>query len=346
LKPTQQAEFKVNNFDLLRLMAATQVVFDHFYEHIRPTTFSFYLNETLYLFPGVPVFFMISGYLISASLERSHNLGIYFKNRALRILPGLWGCLFLTVIVFSITGVNFFNLQALKWLPAQMVGIIYTPGFLKNYGFGSYNGALWSITFELQFYLVLPILYLLVPKKSTIYWFVGLIVFFGVGYYLFYTQNYSFKNLMSFTFVPHIYLFLVGVVFQKLQIYKSKFIFNKAHYWVVAYVAFVYGVSALIIPASPITYLFIKHIFLGFTIISMAYSLPGIAKNIFRTNDISYGIYIYHGLIMTVIVQLKLSGSVNLFMILLATYLIATLSWLFVEKPFIKRKEKTIKETL
>ncbi|NNU33296.1 hypothetical protein HK413_02335 [Mucilaginibacter sp. S1162] len=56
LKGAQQAEFKVNNFDLLRLIAATRVVFDHFYEHIRPTTFSSYLNETLYLFPGVPVF--------------------------------------------------------------------------------------------------------------------------------------------------------------------------------------------------------------------------------------------------------------------------------------------------
>jgi peptidoglycan/LPS O-acetylase OafA/YrhL len=343
LKVVQQAEFKVNNFDLLRLMAATQVIFDHFYEHIRPTTFSFYLNETRYLFPGVPVFFIISGYLISASLERSHNLGIYFKNRALRIFPGLWGCLFLTVIIFSITGVNFLNLEALKWLPAQMVGIIYTPGFLSNYGFGSYNGALWSITVELQFYVVLPILYMLVPKKSAIYWFVGLIVVFAVGYYLFFTQNYSFKNLMGFTFVPHIYLFLVGVVFQKLQIYKSKFIFNKAHYWLIGYLAFVYIASPIIVPLSPITYIFIKHVILGFTVIAMAYTLPGIAKKALGTNDISYGIYIYHGLIMTVIVQLKLSGDVNLFMILLATYAAATLSWLFIERPFIKRKEKTIK---
>ncbi|MBC7399228.1 MAG: acyltransferase [Mucilaginibacter sp.] len=346
MKVAQQAEFKVNNFDLLRLMAATQVVFDHFYEHIRPTTFSFYLNETRYLFPGVPVFFMISGYLISASLERSHNLGIYFKNRALRIFPGLWGCLFLTVIVFSITGVNFLNLQAFKWLPAQMVGIIYTPGFLSNYGFGSYNGALWSITVELQFYVVLPILYMLIPKKSAIYWFLGLIVVFAIAFYFFRTHNFPHQNAIGFTFVPHIYLFLVGVVFQKLQIYKSKFIFNKAHYWVAAYLLYIYGVSGFLLPVSPLTYTFIKNGLLGFIIISIAYTLPGIAKKILGTNDISYGIYIYHGLIMTVIVQLKLAGSVNLFMILVATYAAATLSWLFIERPFIKRKEKTIKEVL
>ncbi|NNU33297.1 acyltransferase [Mucilaginibacter sp. S1162] len=277
--------------------------------------------------------------MISASLERSHNTGIYFKNRALRIFPGLWGCLFITVIIFSITGVSFLNLEALKWLPAQMVGIIYTHGFLHTYGFGSYNGALWSITVELQFYVVLPILYLLVPKRSAIYWFSGLIVVFAVGYYLFYTQNYPFKNLLGFTFVPHIYLFLVGVVFQKLQIYKSKFIFNKAHYWIIAYLTIVYLVSPVLVPVSPIAYIFIKHGLLGFTVISMAYTLPGIAKKFLRTNDISYGIYIYHGLIMTVIVQLKLAGAVNLFMILVATYAAATLSWLFIERPFIRRKK-------
>ena len=63
-------------------------------------------------------------------------------------------------------------------------------------------------------------------------------------------------------------------------------------------------------------------------------------------NDISYGIYIYHGLIMTVLVQLQLTHQVNLLIVLGMTYAAAFLSWIFIEKPFIKRKEKTIKETL
>jgi peptidoglycan/LPS O-acetylase OafA/YrhL len=343
----QQPEFKVNNFDLLRLMAATQVVVDHFYQHINPTKFGSLSNATLYLFPGVPMFFMISGYLISASLERNHDLGIYFKNRALRIFPGLWGCLFITVIVFSITGVSFLNAGALKWLPAQMVGIIYTPGFLSHYGFGSYNGALWSITVELQFYVVLPILYFLIPKKNSTYWFLSLIVIFGVINYWLGTHTYPYQKLVGFSFVPHIYLFLAGVVFQKLQIYKSKFIFNKALYWLIAYLVLIYIVSPYLWSSAIWPYFaYIKNALLGFTIISIAYTLPGIAKKILRTNDISYGIYIYHGLIMTVIVQEKLTGNVNLFIILLLTYGAALLSWLFIEKPFIKRKEKTIKETL
>ena len=130
-----QKEFKINNFDLLRLMAATQVIFDHYFQHLN-IPISEFATRVLYLFPGVPVFFVISGYLISASYQRNSNLGIYIKNRLLRILPGLWGCILITIVVISITGTSFLNKQTIAWLPAQMVGVIYTPGFLSNYGFG------------------------------------------------------------------------------------------------------------------------------------------------------------------------------------------------------------------
>jgi len=153
-----QKEFKVNNFDLLRLYAATQVIVDHYFQHLNKPITAFGL-KILYIFPGVPIFFILSGYLISASYERNNNLGIYFKNRALRIFPGLWTVIFLTIIVFSITGISFLNKQAILWLPCQLAGLIYTPGFLKGYGYGSYNGSVWTIPLELQFYILLPLCY-------------------------------------------------------------------------------------------------------------------------------------------------------------------------------------------
>ena len=42
--------------------------------------------------------FAISGFLISASFERSHNLANYFRNRFLRIFPALWCVVLLTVL--------------------------------------------------------------------------------------------------------------------------------------------------------------------------------------------------------------------------------------------------------
>jgi len=343
----EQREFKVNNFDLLRLLAATQVIADHFFQHLNIKINNLSL-EILYLFPGVPVFFIISGYLISASYERNNNLVIYFRNRALRIFPGLWGVIFITVIVFSLTGASFLNKQVIAWLPCQLAGLIYTPQFLSNYGFGSYNGSLWTIPLELQFYVALPVCYFLAPKKKTNYWFYSLLVLFIIlnfFYEIKIGENFTdfIPKLISYSFVPYFYLFLLGVVLQRSGIYKTNIIYNKALYWVIGYVVLNLALTGFI---NPILFSFIRNLILAFCVLSLAYSMPNTATKILRTNDISYGIYIYHGLILTLLVQLKLTRYENIFLIIAATYIIAYLSWIFIERPFIRRKEKTIRNVV
>ena len=340
----KEAEFKVNNFDLLRLFAATQVIIDHYYQHLN-IPISGLPVKLLNLFPGVPVFFIISGYLISASYERNNNLKDYFRNRALRIFPGLWCCIILTVIIFSFTGVNFFNKETIAWLPTQFAGFIYTPHFLSHYGFGSYNGSIWTIPLELQFYILLPICYSLVPKSRLNYLLFALfIVFVGcnLGYYW---SDYGpmIKKLMRYTFAPLFYLFLIGVIFQRLKIYTSVIIYNKALYWIIGYVTFCLIFSDYI---DPIIFSLIHTVLLAFCLLSIAYTLPNISKKLLRTNDISYGIYIYHGLILTVIVQLKLQQHINLYVIIGLSYIAGYLSWITIEKPFIKLKKKTIRATI
>jgi peptidoglycan/LPS O-acetylase OafA/YrhL len=336
-------EFKVNNFDLLRLIAATQVIIDHYFQHLKIPLSRFGL-DILYLFPGVPVFFVISGYLISASFERNNSLRTYIRNRALRIYPGLWGCIFLTIIVIGITGISFFNKQVITWLPAQLTGLIYTPPFLKDYGFGSYNGSLWTIPIELQFYILLPLCYSLAPKKKLNLWFYGLLAVFMILYVTSQIVNLGERTekLLTYSFIPHFYLFLTGVLFQRLQLYKFNFIYNKALYWVVGYVLF----SLLLSNHMNLTaFLLIKNIILAFCLLSMAYTLPTMAKKLLHTNDISYGIYIYHGLILTVAVQLKVAGATPQFLLSLIglTCILAYLSWRFIEKPFLRNKKKTIR---
>jgi peptidoglycan/LPS O-acetylase OafA/YrhL len=159
-----ESEFKTNNFDLLRILAATQVVLVHSAAHLglgRPAGLS--LVEA---FPGVPIFFAISGFLISASFERSRDVRSYTRNRMLRIYPGLWCVVLATVLVATLFGFGFLHLRALFWLACQMGGLIYTPGFLRSFGMGSYNGALWSIPIELQFYFLLPFFYLGVVRTE------------------------------------------------------------------------------------------------------------------------------------------------------------------------------------
>jgi len=334
-------DFKTNNFDLLRLLAATQVVFDHYFQHLN-ITLTQMQQAWLYLLPGVPVFFVISGYLISASYERNDNVVIYLKNRILRIFPGLWACLILTVIVFTLTGVSFFNWQTLTWLPAQLIGLIYTPSFLANYGFGSYNGSLWTIPIELQFYLLIPLCYMALPKRKMNYWITGLLILFiilNMGYQLYEFSPVS-KKIIDYSFVPHFYLFLSGMLLQRLKVYSSTLLYGKGIYWLVFYIIFSLCIYRFL---NPVFFLVCKSILLSVTLVSMAYTLPHLASRLLKTNDISYGVYMYHGLILTVVVQMKWVESVNIFAILLLSWLLGAISWVLVEKPFLRRKERSIK---
>jgi peptidoglycan/LPS O-acetylase OafA/YrhL len=116
-----------------------------------------WLVKLIYAFPGVPIFFVISGFLISASYERSPGLKSYSRNRVLRIYPGLWCCVLTTILVAILCGFSFLNSQAPLWIIGQFVGAIYTPGFLKDFVWDPQRQPL-DNSVELQFYFLLPAL--------------------------------------------------------------------------------------------------------------------------------------------------------------------------------------------
>jgi peptidoglycan/LPS O-acetylase OafA/YrhL len=80
-----------NRFDILRLLAAWLVLFSHCYplggrgnsDPLMSTLGGDSLGGV-----GVAMFFVLSGYLVTVSLERSPNLFTFARRRALRIYPG------------------------------------------------------------------------------------------------------------------------------------------------------------------------------------------------------------------------------------------------------------------
>ncbi|MGB2964038.1 MAG: acyltransferase [Anaerolineales bacterium] len=162
-------DFFHNNFDLIRLFAALQVVFIHGHEHFGLGPGS-WLVKSLQIFPGVPIFFVISGFLVSASWERSapQGVGAYFKNRFFRIYPALWVCFFISLgSVFIIYKPSSSLVELGKWVIAQLtIGQIYNPDFLRGYGVGTLNGSLWTIPVEIQFYILLPLIYFVFNRKN------------------------------------------------------------------------------------------------------------------------------------------------------------------------------------
>jgi peptidoglycan/LPS O-acetylase OafA/YrhL len=147
--------YRHNNFDLLRLVAATQVVFIHSfgYTELYETgpAWAMGLFEFVALFPGVPIFFICSGFLVAMSWERSPDqLGRFFWKRLLRIYPALLACLAVSLLVVGIAGYltrDFVGSPTFAaWLAGQATIVqSFNPEHLRNFGLGVLNGSLWTI---------------------------------------------------------------------------------------------------------------------------------------------------------------------------------------------------------
>jgi len=340
-------KFNKNNFDLIRLFAALQVCIVHGYEHFGLSHGSLVI-ELIKLIPGVPIFFVVSGFLISASYERGGSLKLYFQNRMLRIFPALWVCLiFSTCILYSFDGFDVGVVELGVWLLAQTTFFqFYNPDFIREFGVGVINGSLWTIPVELQFYFILPLLYLFFKKLK---WNYALVVLSIILLMLFNSYFVSIKGtglyakLLGVSVLPYLYMFLLGVILQRNLNFVERFLSGNFLVWLLVYSIVVFNVYYFggIYQGNYINPFL--SVALSFLVISAAYS--GLRyKDVLRGNDISYGVYIYHMVIVNAFIELSnISPALKLALMLLITVVIALLSWKFVERPILKLKRNTIK---
>lgn len=343
---TRAPDLKHNNFDLLRIAAALQVVLGHGLVHLQVARPAWW--PIVEAFPGVPIFFAISGFLISAAYERSSSLQSYAQNRLLRIYPGLWCCILLTVLVAVGFGFDMLQPAAAAWLPAQLAGLIYTPQFLKSFGFGSYNGSLWTIPIELQFYVALPMLYWLgssrtLGRNRTLAICAAAFVAVGLVFALSSSPlaegqvEPALRKLFRYSFAPHIYLFLAGVLLQRWQVQRSSWIAGKGLHWLAVYLLFHFA-----LPYNGYSYI-AGTLLMAVATVALAFTAPSLARRLLRGNDISYGVYIYHGLLINVLIELGLRGDAWLVPLLVVLTCVAAYgSWRLVERPCLRRKRQTI----
>ena len=334
---TSSNSFQTNNFDLIRIVTATLVLINHSFAHLKLSVPFWY--TIIQQFQRVPMFFVMSGFLLSASFEKNSDLNRYSRNRISRIYPGLWACLLLTIILFWVVAdQNFLRPETIPWLIAQMAGLIYTPGFLDSFGYGSYNGSLWTIVVELQFYMVLPVIYILYKKFSKgsnnkLFYFLfvlsmGLAILLRFSTEFFGAHKHTINNLIRYSFLPYAYIFIAGILLQRLKIWQWRIIRGKALLWMTAFLIYKY-----LVPSHPISDIG-SMILLAICTVSLGYSLPGIATRYLKNNDLSYGVYLYHGMLLAILVELNIIGSMEYFiMVLVLTFFLAWLSYKYIEAP-------------
>jgi peptidoglycan/LPS O-acetylase OafA/YrhL len=156
----------------------------------------------LRLWAGVPIFFVISGYCICAtadSTRRNGNVGFsYFQRRFRRILPPYWAvlgmtCLLVAVIdtAFAVPILSRHQIFLRPWWYSgwQWAGSLSLTETWRYHFIGGQKGLIlghaWTLCYEEQFYLVIGIFLILVPRR--LFWAAGLtsvltVVAVAVGY--------------------------------------------------------------------------------------------------------------------------------------------------------------------
>lgn len=326
------------HFDLLRLILSLTVFGAHLIglsNHEELYNFSVFFPSTL----AVEIFFVLSGFFVAYSYERSATLKLYFSKRFRRMAPAyifivtassfLWLFVehdstdFLSAIS-SILKYYLLNLTTLNFLAPSYLNI-----FSENLN-KSINGALWTIKIEIMFYFLIPILShcykILNPFRATLILFTASIIyktlivnylslnyhdillrqlpgqlsFFAVGLYLYYAESVSIKNFVVLFFVT----FSLFIILNDHDILKS-----------IAIGFFLFLLSVL------------------FKTLEIKMRLP----------DFSYSLYLCHFPILQTLLSFKLFNDnyyLYIFTSILLTISFAIFITLFIENRFLKHSSR------
>ncbi len=167
----KKTDKRIHGLDVLRSAAIIFVFLYHYVVFVsRQPTFGF-IDEIGWV--GVDLFFVLSGYLIGHQIfspianQREFSFKIFYYRRLLRTLPTY---LFVLSVYFLIPS---FRENAI--LPPLWKFLTFTQNFGLQIG-TAFSHA-WSLCVEEQFYLILPVIALLMGKKSIHYTWV---VLFGL----------------------------------------------------------------------------------------------------------------------------------------------------------------------
>jgi peptidoglycan/LPS O-acetylase OafA/YrhL len=326
-----------NNFDIIRFLAASSVVLSHSFQlptgkvEDDPLWELSHQTSTIGSM-AVWVFFIISGYLVTSSAERSGPFG-YFMARVLRIFPALMLVSFVSSFLLGPLITNdpgyWTHFQTYKYFlgNASLIQIQYTlPGvFTQNAFRDIVNGALWTLKLEFYCYIIFGLLMFVFvrTRKYIISWF---FVFLCVGY--FFVQNEKVPVNLKEGFDLFRY-FAAGAVF---YLWREQIPLKSALAWLalgVVVLGVLTGLPRFIFPIAG-TYL-VLYLALGDR-----------HANFATWGDFSYGIYLWGFPIQQLIVMRLPNSSwfINFVLALPIATFLAFISWHLIEKRALSLKKR------
>ena len=288
----------------------------------------------------LPMFFALSGFLVTASALRTRRLIPFLGLRVLRLLPALFVEVTLSAVIL---GAIFTQLPLSQYYTSSMfwsyflniIGDIhfFLPEVFTHNNIDIVNSNLWTLPWELQCYIVMSVMIVTgaVFRRNL------LGILFGMA-----TVILVYESLVNgFEVVPAqvggptlVYYFVVGVI---MFLWRDKIVFHEGFFLVSAVLCYVLMMSPKTVFIYPILLTYIT-VFIGL--------FPFPRFSLIKSGDYSYGIYLY-GFPVTqalfaasLLMGVSLQGKLAVFapLAVLATAAFAALSWHGVEKHCLKLK--------
>ena len=310
--------------DALRGIAAMAVVAYHYTTH--------YANQIGHMTPlrfgfpagnyGVHLFFLISGFVIFMTLERTRNAMDFVVSRFSRLYPAYWAAMLVTGIVVYTIG-----------MPGQRLPVwdllLNLTMFQQILGAEHLDGSYWTLQVELFFYAQM-LFWFIVGGLKRIHWVIAGWLVLAILYREVEIHHLHFSYLTrEILILRHIPFFALGILFYRLRTQPGERLLN----W--AMIGFCLLAIAII---HPPVYLLVALVCCALFTLFINDRLRGLKGGFFvYLGAISYPLYLLHQAIgFAVINRLEHVGISSLVACLLAAVLVVALATglaYWVERP-------------
>ena len=324
---------RLGELDALRGIAAMAVVVFHYST----------MADTKYLLlklgiTGVDLFFMISGYVILMTLERTKTEKDFIVSRLSRLYPS-----YILMMLFTSWVLFLFNTASVPASREILANLTMMQPFFQV---GYIDESYWTLTVEMQFYFLMLLIFMFKKLHRiemigvflmivfTVYYIIGSTFYFGTKIYI--VPRYLLP------LISHFQMFFAGIVFYKMQkegvtpmrhfliaitFAISIFLFNKS------------GRSHFAITLIPYATMISLYVLLFYLFIYGKLKMLNVSFLTFL-GSISYCLYLVHQQageqLFVVLNSMGLPNVASVIFLILFMVIISSIVTYFIEKPAIR----------
>ena len=351
---------RVETIDVFRGIAILLVVMFHFTARLPAYSLNITEGAPLPVFfgwVGVYFFFIISGYCIFMTLERSATVGMFLARRFSRIYPAFFAAVLLLFVFGLINHIPSVPEAKFHVVPPNLADVVMNLFFVGEVG-EWVDGAFWSIAVEVKFYLLVAILagvfsdpmrftrvfawlsIVMAPlwAVSTLLWSVG-------------SGSITPQSMLKFLAIaPYLCFFAVGILGRQMQngvvglrgLMVANVLLSTAVVGIEAY-SFENHAGLAIAAVCAGVYFLLALLFLRFVSGRSIPHIPGVSSAVARVGLLSFSWYLIHenvGVSFLYTLNLYLPAWLSLLVTLASTFCIAIVFSNLVEHRFRKPVEK------